>query len=458
MGVTVACTTPAAPPTPDVVAGAVASLPSKAAVEDTVAGIVRARLAHPQGPASISVMIIRGGETLVQRAWGMADAAARRPATAAMTYRIGSISKQFTAALILKLVDSGKLSLDSTLGRHFTGLPGEWQSITIEQLLNHTAGLQRDYRDNLQVALDQLLQGPSAERLIASAARDPLVFTPGSRHTYSNTGYMVLVGLVEKMHGKPYRDVIGDEIARPLGLTTLGWCSTSRKRPTDTIGHVRSPQGELQPAAEVGDLALGGGLCSTAGDLGRWNLALHGGQVLSRASYTAMVTPRGAAVSEHYGFGIRVLRSPYDTPILTHDGNTITFVAENTWYPTEALSVTVLHNSPLGPGTSPAAAHFANIALGKVPAVDGQARRAPEAFVGFYEGRPGRGFTVSLENGTLYAEPTDNTRQRLVLQSGTTYAIGSTGSTMTFMLSAEGRPTSVVFRGGAREQVFAKVR
>ena len=430
----------------------------KTAVAEAVDAIVRTRLAHPQGPASVSVAIVRGGETLVQRAWGIADAAAHRPATEALTYRIGSVSKQFTAALILKLVDRGALSLGDTLGRLLTTVPRDWQPITIEQLLNHTSGLQRDYR--LNALFEQILTRQSSETQLAAAGRDPLLSPPGTRHFYSNTGYMVLGVVIEKLCGKPYRDAVRDEIARPLGLTTLEWCATTNKRATDTIGHIRSPQGALQPAAEIADLVLDtGGLCMSAGDLARWNQGLHGGRVLSPASYTAMITPRGAAVSEHYGFGIRVLKSASGAPILTHDGNTITFVAENTWYPAHALSVTVLYNSPLGVGTSPMAAQLARLAMGEPPS---SLRDVGEAgltkFVGFYEGRPGRGFTITLEDGTLYGQPTGNTKAELVLQSGTTYAVRDGRATLTFTLGADGSATALVLRAGTREQIFPKAR
>src|SRR5688572_23287752 len=111
--------------------------PAKAVVADRVEAIVRERLAHPQGPASISIAIVRNGETLVERAWGWADAGAKRPATAEMTYRIASIAKQFTAALILKLVDRGKVALDDPLSKYVTLPRPEWRAIKIEHLLNH---------------------------------------------------------------------------------------------------------------------------------------------------------------------------------------------------------------------------------------------------------------------------------------------------------------------------------
>ncbi len=434
--------------------------PAKAVVADRVEAIVRERLAHPQGPASISIAIVRNGETLVERAWGWADAGAKRPATAEMTYRVASIAKQFTAALILKLVDRGKVALDDPLSKYVTLPRPEWRAIKIEHLLNHTSGLAREHRMNALLSLT--LGKPSAEAQLEMAGRNPLLSPPGTRHLYSNTGYMILGILIEQLYGKRYADVVRDEIARPLALTSLDWCTESARRGTEARGHMRSAQGTLETAAEIADLALGdGGLCSTAADLTRWNQALHGGRVLSAASYKAMITPRGAAVSEPYGFGIRPLRTVSGAPILTHDGATITFVSENTWYPADKLSVTVFYNSTPGSGTSPLAAQLANVAMGRTPVAAAPGAAAPAglaAMVGFYEGRPGRGFHVTLENGALHAQPTYNTRQPLALQSGTTFTVGKTGTTITFTRDADGRVTALVFRQGDRERIFAKVR
>jgi hypothetical protein len=150
------------------------------------------------------------------------------------------------------------------------------------------------------------------------------------------------------------------------------------------------------------------------------------------------------------------------TPILTHDGATITFVSENSWYAADAVSVSVLYNTGPGiAGTSPLAAQLANIARGQVPdgATAAHAPAGPERFVGFYEGRPGRGVAVTLEDGTLYAQPTDNDKQKLVLQSGTTFTVGSMMSvTITFTAGTGGRIDALILREGTRERIFPRAR
>jgi D-alanyl-D-alanine carboxypeptidase len=302
---------------------------------------VRAYMAE-KGPASVSVAISRGGEMLVQRAWGMADVAANRPATAANSYKIGSVSKQFTAVLILKQVERGRLALGDSIGRYLTtGLRPEWRSLTIEQLLNHTSGLPNDLqRDgNPEDAV-------STDTMIAWAARDTMAFAPGTRMAYSNVGYVLLGALVERLYEKPFGAALQEEIARPLGLRTLRWC-VAPKDSTATTGYLYDGPGKLQPApfAHPSKSLGAGGLCATAGDLAAWNRALHGGRVLSPASYAAMTTPRGAA--RGYGFGLQFSTQPppWGARIIYHVGGTVGFSAQNAWFPAESLSVTVLYNS-----------------------------------------------------------------------------------------------------------------
>ena len=317
-----------------------AQQPSKDIVAARVDSMVRAYLAE-KGPASISVAISRGGETLVERAWGLADVATNRPATAATVYKIGSVSKQFTAVLVLKQVERGKLALTDSLGRYLTtGLRPEWRSLIIEQLLNHTSGmpndLTREGRPEEEV---------STETMIAWAARDTMSFAPGTRMAYSNVGYLLLGALVEKLYGKPYRETLQVEIAQPLGLSTLRWCTDPAKDTTVATGHDYQGPGKNPTSAYAHpSKSLGaGGLCASAPDLAAWNRALHGGRVLSPASYSAMITPRGAA--RGYGFGLQMTTTQWGAPVIYHVGGIIGFSAANAWFPAESLSVTTLYNS-----------------------------------------------------------------------------------------------------------------
>jgi CubicO group peptidase (beta-lactamase class C family) len=315
-------------------------VPSTAAVAAIADSIVRAYFAA-KGPPGLSVAISRGDETLYERAYGISDTETKRLATPGTLYKIGSVSKQFTAVLVLRQVERGKIALTDSIGRYLTkGLRPEWRSATIEQLLNHTAGLPADLNR----------QGPSesevtADTMIAWAARDTMIAPPGKRFAYSNVGYLLLGALVEKLYAKPYGEVIHDEIALPLGLRSLRWCTDPRTDSTVAKGHISQGAGKHEPSdyAHPSKSLGGGALCSTGADLSAWNRALHGGRVLSAASYALMITPR--APSTRYGFGLYVQPTPWGAKVIAHAGAVMGFTAANAWFPGDSLSITVLQNT-----------------------------------------------------------------------------------------------------------------
>ena len=305
----------------------------------------------------MSVAVSRGNEMLFQRAYGMADIATKRPATAASLYRIGSASMQFTAALALKQVDRGKIALTDSIGRHLTtGLRPEWRTLTIQQLLSHTSGLPGSFKRDTPPE-----EAACTPEMIGWAARDTMSFAPGTKFGPSTVGYLLLGALVEKLYGKPYDAALREEIARPLGLRSLGWCAEPGKDTLETTGHQdvavddRRPVSNAHPSRSLG----AGGLCASAGDLAAWTSALHGGRVLSPASYAAMTTPRGAAAPVN-GFGLQVHKEPpWGVPVIWFLTGGAGFAAENAWFPAESLSVTVLYNSFGAPVGAPFALEIA---------------------------------------------------------------------------------------------------
>ena len=419
----------------------------------------------PRGFPSVSVAVTRGGRTVLDRAWGVASVTTGQKAEPTTTYNIGSMAKQFTAALVLKLVDRGKLSLTDSIGRHLKGSRSEWNAITIEQLLNHTSGLPRDFSTGTPET-----HNVPVDSLVAAAARDSIVSKPGTVFAYSNTGYMLLGAMVEKIYGKPYGTVLRDEIAQPLGLTSLGWCEDVTRSRVAT-GYIRSSDGKATPRGDVhsSDGLGSSAICSTAGDIARWNQALHNGRVLSTASYAAMTTPRGAATGK-YGFGLVPRKTQWGSPAINHDGEDNGFSSHNGWFPAESLSVTLLYNA-LPRHEVNMADFVALIALGGKPrpipplpvitlpvaATQGEGR--PKV-VGAYEMGVGRTFIVTFEEGNLYVTPPGGSRQQLVLQSGMTYKLGSpeSNTTVTFKVDADGVVTGLTARQNGVDRELMKVK
>ena len=342
-------------------AATVYAQPAATKLEQDVQAAVQAELLS-KGVPSVSVAVMRDGKMLLQRAWGLADVGKGTKADAATTYPIASASKMFTAALVLKLVDRGRLSLNDSIAKHLTGLKPQFQAITIEQLLNHTSGLPNDFRDPAQ----RLEPRSPAELFVMIAATNP-ANEPGREFVYSNTGYALLGALIQKMYGASYDAVLRDEIARPLGLT-LAQCA--EPRPTEATGYMRSPEGKVgpPPGMHYSQLTGVGGVCATAGDLVKWTHVFHNGKVLSASSYTAMTTPRGPAVSGDYGLGVYVRPRPWgDKAIVASGVSTTGFVADVHWYPEKALATATLYN--VGPRVPGVTDLVPRIVLGVPPAV-----------------------------------------------------------------------------------------
>ena len=301
-----------------------------------------------KGVPSVSVAVMRDGKMLLERAWGLADVGKGVQADAATTYPIASASKMFTAALVLKQVDRGRLALTDPVAKHLPGLKPEFHAITIEQLLNHTSGLPNDFRRP-----ETRLERRSSDELFAMVAATTLTGEPGRAFVYSNTGYALLALLIQKVYGTSYDAVLRDEIARPLGLT-LAQCA--EPRPGEATGYMRTPEGKIgpPPGMHYSQLIGVGGVCASAGDLVKWTHAFHNGKVLSASSYTAMTTPRGPAVSGDYGLGVYVRPRPWgDKAIVASGVSTTGFVSDVHWYPEKALATATLYNvGPRVPGVT----------------------------------------------------------------------------------------------------------
>jgi D-alanyl-D-alanine carboxypeptidase len=443
---------------------AVRTPPTREALAARIDSVVHADILA-RGFPSVSIAIARGAEgMLLERAWGLADVASGRKADPSTIYNIGSTAKQFTAALILRLVERGMLALTDTIGRHLAGSRPEWNAITLDQLLNHTSGLEHDVP---QVVAES--DSVSLEALVALAAQEKPAAPPGTKFLYSNTGYMLLGALVEKMYGKPYAVVLRDEIVRPLGLQSLGACQTLPEARAAT-GYIRTsfgtsiPRGYVHPSHGTG----AGNICATAGDLARWNAALHGGRVVSAESYTAMTTPRGGAAGD-YGFGLGIRKAPWGGAVINHDGEDDGYSSHNSWFPAESLSVTLLYNGLprheanigyfvgfIALGGSPPPVRPLQVPQLPVAATPGDGR---PAFVGAYDFTVGRTFIVTFEDGKPYMTPPGGSPTPLLLESGMSYrVVGLQPETIITFTVKDGVVTGFTTRSNGRERELRKVK
>ncbi|MGI8548398.1 MAG: serine hydrolase domain-containing protein [Gemmatimonadaceae bacterium] len=318
--------------------------PSHAVLAARVDSLAAAFIADPQAPA-VSISVIRAGrDTLVFKGYGVDDIEEGVTATPATVYRIGSITKQFTSAAVMRMVERGAVHLDDSVATYLTRLPEPWRRVTVRQLLNHTSGIP-NYTDIGESWVRRWGEDMPPDTLVALTAHRPMDFAPGTRWKYDNTGYVLLGMLIEKVSGRPYAAYLDSTLFRPLGLTGTSYCYAAPIIPHRAQGYARSGHTYVNaPYLNMSQPFSAGALCSTVGDLARWNRALATGQVVTTASYRQMTTPEGAAARDHYGFGL-VQDTLGGHAIIAHGGGINGFISYNAYLPDDSLSVTVLANA-----------------------------------------------------------------------------------------------------------------
>jgi CubicO group peptidase (beta-lactamase class C family) len=305
-----------------------------------VAGQVDARVAtylretHAPG---LSVAVVRAGrDTLVFHGYGLADVEDGVRATPETVFPIASVTKQFTAAAVMRLAQEGRLSLGDTLGMHLPGLPAAWRGLRVSQLLNHTSGI--------PTHPVLLAEGVSPDSVVARAAKEPLEFAAGTQWSYSNVGYRVLGLMIEKVSGRSYAAYLESRIFRPAGMTATHFCETNPPKGRRAVGYLARDTGvAVAPLTNMRFVFASGGLCSTVGDMAAWNHALARGRVVTPASLARMTDPEGAARASGYGYGLIVQRID-EHRVFGHGGELEGFRSSNAYLPDDSLSVTVLTN------------------------------------------------------------------------------------------------------------------
>jgi len=259
-------------------------------------------------------------------------------ASATTIYQIGSVTKQFVAAAIMRLAERGALKVEDPIETYVPQMAGK--GITIRHLLSHTSGLPRDVPG--LVSLYQPLARADALARIASAKLD---FKPGLRYQYSNAAFYLLGVVVEKASGRTCAQYLDEELFTPLGLWSTSVCGTKSAPPDGYLVTLGTHTVQPVKAADMSLLFGAGDICSTVTDLVRWNRALAGGLAVSRASYEQMITPRVAvAPGLSYGYGL-LIGSDRGNPVVLHDGLVLGFNALLLYYPERDLTIAVTANA-----------------------------------------------------------------------------------------------------------------
>lgn len=318
---------------------------SRSALVARIDSLVQAHLLTAPA-ASGAVAVVKGSDTIVLRGYGYADIEAQRAAGPTTMYEIGSITKQFTSAAIMRLVEQGKIGLDDDLSRFLPSFPLHGHHVTIRELLNHTSGI-HSYTSS-PAWRTTWAQDLSPDSIVGFVARDSFDFAPGTAWRYNNTGYVLLGMVVEKASGEPYGRYLDEQFFKPLGLRQTTYCPAQRLRDTTYAEGYSSRAGQLVPAEYLSMTHpfSAGALCSSARDFLKWQRALHGGRVVSARSYELMTTPDTLANGSRltYGFGLAVADIGGHRAI-THGGGINGFTTSQMYLPADSLSVILFTNT-----------------------------------------------------------------------------------------------------------------
>jgi CubicO group peptidase (beta-lactamase class C family) len=398
----------AAAATPAIAAGAPAAQPADFQTQaDTIL-----QAAYPADGPGAAVIVTRGGKVIYTAGRGFADVEARRPITPETVFRLGSIAKQFTAALVLKLVAEQKISLDDPISRFFPDWPEPGARATVRQLLNHTSGIQDFSKIPGWIGKHRHQDFTTAE-LLAVMRNLPARAEPGHAWEYNNGGYVMLGAIIEKATAKAWHEALAERITRPLGLRTIAYASGGR--PAASARGYTDKDGRQQPV-QLSNMSVAhaaGGLMGSVSDMARWAQALHGGRVASPALYQEMIRPARLAdgSTRPYGFGLRLQRLRGRTA-LVHGGAGGGLDTDSVYLPSEDLFVAVFANSD-NPPTDPSilTRRFAALAIGKAIPTFARADVALptiEPLFGAYRSPRDAALRFFTRDGRLYLASGDN--------------------------------------------------
>ena len=466
-------TAPAVAQSPTAAPAAIASAKPDATLARQLDDYVK--LYEQAGLFNGSVLVADQGRVVLQKGYGLANQAAGTPNTPDTKFRIGSLTKQFTAALVMKLVEQGRLKLDGRVGDYLPDYPlAAGRGLTLHQLLSHTAGLPEYLAQPAFAAISTTPQTPT--QLVAIFASLPLDFAPGTQHKYSNSNYVLLGAIIEKVTGKPYAQVFETLIARPARLRATAYAPTEPADPRRAIGYQSTPSG-LQPAPPIhmSTPFAAGAITSTVSDLYRWNQALQGTSVLSAASRRLLFTP----VKENYAYGWMVFKARIGTApdtvlIQEHNGAVNGFGSFMVRVPQRQQCIVLLDNhsnsralanlrqgllrllnhQPATPPSVPAAPTAGTAAVSTTVAVPAAVLNT---YVGVYELNPTFRITVRQRDSRLFVQATGQSEFETDASSPVLFTLRGLPAQVEFAKNEKGEVARLYLLQGGNRQTAPRV-
>ncbi len=407
---------------------------------------IKATMRHRHIPG-LSLLVLHNGKIIKQQGYGLASLELGVPAKPETVYALASTTKPFIATGILLLAEQKRLRLDDPIGQYVPNIPESWKAITLRHLLSHTSGI-KDYPSDLRLTFSH---DTPPEKIIEAVAKAPLNFAPGAKWAYSNTGFVLLTMVLEKVSGKPWGAFLTERIFTPLGM------SATRRDEADAI----------VPQRATGYLWWGGtlhnamflkhemphhgdeGLLSSVVDLAKWDAALRSEQILSKASRDALWTPTKLNDGSNAGYGLGwFLETHNGHRNISHAGGNPGTAAIFALYPDDKLTVIVLANQ-FG------AVHIQALAQGVAQCYLPDMRpkntitlptKQLDTYTGYYNIFGGQVVKVKREKSQLVLDDGSYLANDLLALSETRFVASDTDRGVVFTKDASGTTTGLTLR------------
>jgi len=403
-----------------------------------------------------TVLIAKGDKVVFDKGYGFANLEWQIPNMPVTKFRLGSVTKQFTAASILLLEQRGKLNTDDLVKKYMPDAPAAWDKVTIFHLLTHTSGIPsftgfKEYPD--------MEKKPATPEEIVKLFKDkPLEFEPGSKFNYSNSGYFLLGYLIDKISGETYPQFVKENIFTPLGMMDSGYDVNAQVLMHRAAGYTPTAKGEIENTGYI-DMTIpysAGALYSTTHDLLKWERGLYSGKVLQAGSLKKMTTP----FKSNYGFGLFISTADGHKKI-DHGGGIEGFNTELAYYPDDQMAVIVLANLN---GTAPGdiANKAATVEFGGKVELTSERKAItlkPEelsAVVGVYSLAPGVDLAVTLEGSQLATQLTGQPKFEIYPESPTFFFLKVVDAQLEFGKDSSGKATQVTLHQNGHDTVAKK--
>ncbi len=395
-----------------------------------------------QNSFSGSVLVAQKGIILLDKGYGYKNKMEGTYDDANTIFQIGSITKQFTSAIIMQLAERHELSIQDKLSKYFPDYP-HGDSITIEHLLTHTSGIY-NYTNDVGFMKSSSEHPISRDSLIALFKFKPLDFEAGSKWSYSNSGYILLGAIIEKVTGKPYFRVVRENIFQPLGMNHSGFDFTDLKSGDKATGY---SDGSSSVAAGIVDSSVSfaaGSIYTTTGDLYKWDRALYTDKIVTQTSLQKAFTPYQASYG--YGWGISYA---YGKKNVGHSGGITGFVSFISRVPDDEICIVLLSNWPTAV-LPKMAGDINNLLNGKTPDLPVARKEISvsvdtlKTYLGDYELAPAFHIFITLDGETLLEQATGQGKNALYAEKNNLFFLKVVDAQIEFFKGPDGKTDHLV--------------